>query len=71
MTEYGFKDRRHHRIEGHALEPNSASQHVFEKAGYHHDATHREAANNDGNHVDGHIYAALAPEWDPDPGLFK
>lgn len=71
VTEYGFNDRRHHRIEGHVIEPNSASQRVFEKAGYQLDATHREAAYYDGNHVDVNIYAAFAPEWDPDPGLFE
>jgi RimJ/RimL family protein N-acetyltransferase len=63
VTDHAFRERGRHRVEARVLEGNEASRALFESVGYRHEATMREAAFRDGEHVDLHWYAVLAEEW--------
>jgi RimJ/RimL family protein N-acetyltransferase len=54
--------RGRHRVEARVIEDNEASRRLWEKLGYRHEATMREAAFRDGEYVDLHWYATLARE---------
>ena len=64
LTDFGFRERRLHRIYARVRADNEASARIWEKLGYRHEATHREAVFHEGEHVDLDLYAALASEWD-------
>lgn len=64
ITEYAFGERRLHRVYARVRADNEASARIWEKLGYRHEATHREAVFHEGEHVDLELYAALAHEWD-------
>ena len=64
LTEYAFEERRLHRVYARVQEDNQASARIWEKLGYVHEATHREAAFHEGEHVDVELYTALASEWE-------
>ena len=63
LTDYAYRERRLHRVYARVREDNAASARIWEKIGYVHEATHREAAFHEGEHVDLERYAALAGEW--------
>jgi len=63
VTDHAFRERGRHRVEARVLEGNEASRRLWETLGYRHEATMREAAFRDGEHVDLHWYAVLAEEW--------
>lgn len=67
VTDHAFADRAIHRVKARVFEGNEASKRVWEKLGYRHEATMREAAFLDGEYVDVHHYAVLAEEWFEDP----
>ena len=50
------------------IEGNAASAAIWEKLGFRHEATFRESAFHEGEHVDQHLYAVLADEWWADGG---
>ena len=64
LTDYAFEERRLHRVYARVREDNRASARIWEKLGYVHEATHREAVFHEGEHVDLELYAALSSEWD-------
>lgn len=64
MTDYAFRERRLHRVTARVLEPNVGSRRIWEKLGYRHEATMREADFNDGEYVDVHRFAVLEGEWE-------
>ncbi|MFC6837172.1 GNAT family N-acetyltransferase [Halomarina ordinaria] len=63
LTDYAFRERRHHRVFARVFEGNEGSARVWEKLGFRHEATHRESAFLDGEYVDVHHYAVLEDEW--------
>ena len=63
LTEYAFEERRLHRVYARVRADNAASARIWEKLGYVHEATHREAVFHEGEHVDVERYAELASEW--------
>jgi RimJ/RimL family protein N-acetyltransferase len=63
LVEYAFAELRAHRIAARVFEGNEASARVWEKLGFRHEATHREAAFRHGEYVDVHWYAVLEDEW--------
>ena len=64
LTGYAFEERRLHRIYARVRTDNEASARIWEKLGYVHEATHREAAFHEGEHVDVELFTALSSEWD-------
>lgn len=64
MTEYAFAERRLHRVTARVLEGNHGSRQIWEKLGFRHEATLRDADFIDGEYVDVHWYAILEDEWD-------
>ena len=64
LTDYAFDERRLHRLYARVRADNEASARIWEKLGYVHEATHREAAFHEGEHVDVELFTALASEWD-------
>ncbi len=63
LTDYAFRERGHHRVSARVIEGNDASRRIWDKLGFRHEATFREAAFRDGNYVDVHWHAVLADEW--------
>ncbi|MFC7047077.1 GNAT family N-acetyltransferase [Halobacteriaceae archaeon GCM10025711] len=63
LTDYAFDARRFHRVTARVYEPNVASARIWEKLGFRHEATFREADFNDGEYVDVRLYAVLEDEW--------
>lgn len=63
LTDFAFEERRLHRVLARVRADNEASLRVWEKLGYRHEATHREAAFHRGAHADVEVYAVLASEW--------
>jgi len=64
ITDFAFRERRLHRVYARVRTDDEASARIWEKLGYRHEATHREAVFHEGEHVDLELYAALADEWD-------
>ena len=64
MTEFAFSERRLHRVSARVFEGNDGSRRIWEKLGFRHEATLREAEFIDGEYVDTHVYAVLEDEWD-------
>jgi len=65
VTDYAFRERGHHRVTARVIQGNQASTRVWEKLGFRHEATMREAAFRDGEYVDVRWYAILEREWPP------
>lgn len=63
VTDWAFDERGRHRVVARVLEGNEGSARIWEKLGFRHEATFREAAFHDGEFVDQHLYAVLADEW--------
>lgn len=64
VVDYAFAERRFHRVTARVFEGNVGSRRIWEKLGFRHEATHREAEYLDGEFVDVHYYAVLEAEWD-------
>lgn len=52
-----------HRVELEVLAVNPRARHVYERLGFVHEGTKRESLRVDGDWVDAHTMAMLAPEW--------
>jgi RimJ/RimL family protein N-acetyltransferase len=62
VTEYGFEQRRLHRVQARIVDFNEASARVLEKAGFEREGVHRGAAFVDGEHRDVVRYGRLATD---------
>ncbi|WP_266078899.1 GNAT family N-acetyltransferase [Haladaptatus caseinilyticus] len=63
ITDYAFRERRHHRVVAHVFSANVGSARIWEKLGFRHESTHVEAEFLDGEYVDVELYAILEDEW--------
>ncbi|MFB6361134.1 MAG: GNAT family N-acetyltransferase [Halobacteriales archaeon] len=63
VTDWAFREQGRHRVIARVTESNDASAAIWEKLGYRHEATLREAGFQDGEYVDEHLYAVLEDEW--------
>ncbi|WP_049969501.1 GNAT family N-acetyltransferase [Haladaptatus cibarius] len=63
ITDYGFRERRHHRIMARVFSGNVGSARIWEKLGFRHEGTYVEAEFLDGDYVDVEFYAILKKEW--------
>ncbi len=63
VTDWAFAERRRHRVVARVADGNEASARIWEKLGFRHEATFREAVYADGRYVDQHLYAVLEHEW--------
>jgi RimJ/RimL family protein N-acetyltransferase len=52
-----------HRVELEVYDFNQRARHVYEKIGFIHEGTKRQALRWDGGWVDAHLMSILAPEW--------
>ncbi len=65
---HGFDDQRLNRIELEVYAFNPRARHVYEKVGFAHEGTRREALLYNGEGVDAHIMSMLRSEWRPASG---
>ncbi len=63
ILNYGFKQLAMHRIFLHVYSHNKRAQRVYEKTGFIHEGTMREAYFRDGRYYDDLIMAILESEW--------
>jgi RimJ/RimL family protein N-acetyltransferase len=56
-----------HRVELEVYDFNPRARHVYEKAGFRHEGTRRDALHWDGRWVDAHVMAILAGDWKTRP----
>lgn len=63
ITDFGFRERRHHRVMARVFEGNVGSARIWEKLGFRHEATHVESAFLDGEYVNVDFFAVLEDEW--------
>ena len=63
VTDYAFRERRHHRAMARVFEGNAGSTRIWEKLGFRHEGTFEESEFVDGEYVDVDYYAILADEW--------
>ncbi|RBI63740.1 GNAT family N-acetyltransferase [halophilic archaeon] len=63
VTDYAFRERRHHRVMARVFEGNAGSARIWEKLGFRHEGRFREAEFLDGEYVDVDYYAVLEDEW--------
>ena len=63
IVDYGFRQRRLHKIVGESYAYNDGSIRVLEKLGFEREGIHREEAFVDGERVDVHRYGLLVDEW--------
>ena len=63
ITDYGFREKRYHRLFARVFEGNEGSKRIWEKLGFRHEAVHEEAEFLDGAYVNIHFYAVLTDEW--------
>lgn len=63
LLEYGFEERRLHRVQADSYATNSASRGLLESLGFTEEGRMREAAFREGSHVDVVRYGLLAAEW--------
>jgi len=64
LAEYGFQERRLHRMYAKVLAGNDGSRRVLEKAGFEREGTLRDHWFRDGRHEDVYMYGLLAGELD-------
>lgn len=67
ITAYGIERLGLHRIELEVYDFNPRARAVYEKVGYVHEGTRRDALRFDGAWVDAHLMAVLASEWKSAP----
>ncbi|WP_174612751.1 GNAT family N-acetyltransferase [Virgibacillus ihumii] len=60
---YAFEDLKLHRVELEVYDFNPRARHVYEKAGFKHEGTKREALRFDEEWVDAHTMSMLDWEW--------
>ncbi|WP_217697234.1 GNAT family N-acetyltransferase [Virgibacillus siamensis] len=60
---YAFRDLNLHRVELEVYDFNPRARHVYEKAGFKHEGTKRDALRFDGQWVDAHTMSMLNREW--------
>lgn len=63
IVDHGFRELGLHRITLEVYDFNPRARHVYEKVGFVHEGTGRDALLFDGEWIDVHYLAALAPEW--------
>ncbi|WP_227353242.1 GNAT family N-acetyltransferase [Haladaptatus salinisoli] len=63
ITDYAFRERRHHRVVARVFEGNVGSARIWEKLGFRHEGTHVEAEFVDGEYVDVEFYGITEDEW--------
>ncbi len=63
ITDFGFRERRHHRIYARVFEGNVGSARIWEKLGFRHEATHVESEFLDGEYANVEFFAVLEDEW--------
>lgn len=63
ITDYAFRERRHHRVVARVFEGNVGSARIWEKLDFRHDDTHVEAEFVDGEYVDVEFYGLTEGEW--------
>ncbi len=63
MLDYGFKTLNFHRIYLRVFEPNKRGIHCYEKVGFRHEGSMREAYFLDGEYVDVLFMSILREEW--------
>jgi RimJ/RimL family protein N-acetyltransferase len=68
MLGHAFDTVGLHRIELEVYAFNPRARHVYEKVGFRYEGTRRQALRWEGEWVDAHIMAVLAPDW-PDHGV--
>jgi RimJ/RimL family protein N-acetyltransferase len=66
LVEYGFDERRFHRIGATARADNDASRATLEKLGFVQEGRHREHYYVEGTYVDQITYGLLESEWQAD-----
>jgi len=64
MINYAFNQLNYHRILARALEPNKASNKLWQKLGFTEEGTYREHVYRDGKHHDLKLYGLLKNEWE-------
>jgi RimJ/RimL family protein N-acetyltransferase len=64
VLRHAFETVRLHRVELEVFAFNSRARHVYEKAGFVHEGTRRQALLWDREWIDAHLMAILADEWE-------
>jgi RimJ/RimL family protein N-acetyltransferase len=64
VTDYAFGTVGVHRIELQVYDFNPRARHVYERVGFVHEGTMREALRWDGEWIDCHLMGMLASEWE-------
>jgi RimJ/RimL family protein N-acetyltransferase len=65
MLSHGFRDLNLHRIFLFVLDSNAVARRMYEKAGFRHEGTLRDAAFKNGRYEDVHVMGLLASEFAP------
>jgi RimJ/RimL family protein N-acetyltransferase len=63
MLSHGFRDLNLHRIYLFVLDSNAVARRMYEKAGFRHEGTLRDAVFKNGAYEDVHLMGLLAPEF--------
>jgi len=63
MLSHGFRDLNLHRIYLFVLDSNAVARRMYEKAGFRHEGTLRDAVFKNGAYGDVHLMGLLAPEF--------
>jgi RimJ/RimL family protein N-acetyltransferase len=63
MLKYAFETLNFHRVELRVADENPAGMHIYQKAGFKHEGTQREAMFHEGHYVDFHIMGILKHEY--------
>jgi RimJ/RimL family protein N-acetyltransferase len=64
IIDYAFATVGVHRIELQVYDFNPRARHVYERVGFVHEGTMREALRGDGQWIDCHLMGMLASDWD-------
>jgi RimJ/RimL family protein N-acetyltransferase len=64
VTDYAFGTVGVHRIELQVYDFNPRARHVYERVGFVHEGTMRDALRWDGEWIDGHLMGMLASDWE-------
>jgi RimJ/RimL family protein N-acetyltransferase len=60
---YAFETVGLHRVSLEVFDFNPRARHVYEKIGFVYEGTQRDALRWDGQWIDAHVMAILAPDW--------
>lgn len=63
ITDHAFSELRYHRVCARFTAGNIGSRRIWEKLGYRHEGTFREADFHEGEHLDVHLYGILEDDW--------